>query len=144
VALRFFNVYGPRQDPTSDYSAVIPKFIDRLRRNERPVIFGDGKQTRDFVYVRDIVQANILAMQGPATGVFNIGSGLRTDLNVLANTVSGVMGVSLPPVHEKPRTMDIRDSVSDITSARTTLGFEPKYSLSEGLAEIVRGLSAKN
>jgi UDP-glucose 4-epimerase len=140
VSLRYFNVYGPRQDPSSDYAAVIPKFIDRLLRNERPVIFGDGKQTRDFVYVRDVVRANILAMENPATGVFNIGSGSRIDLNFLAKTLSAVTGVDLTPSHEKPRSGDIRDSASDITLARNTLGYEAKYSLAEGLAEIIRGI----
>jgi UDP-glucose 4-epimerase len=139
VSLRYFNVYGPRQDPSSDYAAVIPKFIARLLNNERPVIFGDGKQTRDFVFVRDVVRANLLAMESPVTGIFNIGSGQRLDLNSLSKTLSEVMKVDLAPVYEKPRTGDVRDSVSDITAAKTSLGYEPRYSLKDGLAETIKG-----
>jgi UDP-glucose 4-epimerase len=142
VSLRYFNVYGPRQDPASDYAAVIPKFIARLLKNEHPVIFGDGKQTRDFVFVRDVVEANIRAMESPATGIFNIGSGQRTDLNSLARTLSKVMNVDLTPLYEKPRSGDIRDSLSDITAARAALGYEARYSLAEGLDETIRGFRA--
>ena len=91
VSLRYFNVFGPRQDPLSEYAAVIPKFITRLLNHQAPLIFGDGKQTRDFVYVRDVVQANLLAMQGSQTGIFNIGSGESMDLNTLARTLSEIM-----------------------------------------------------
>jgi UDP-glucose 4-epimerase len=137
VSLRYFNVYGPRQDPSSDYAAVIPKFIARLLNHERPVIFGNGKQTRDFVFVRDVVRANILAMESPATGIFNIGSGQRIDLNSLAKTLSSIMKNDLVPLYEKPRSGDVLNSVSDITAARTALGYEALYSLKDGLAETI-------
>jgi UDP-glucose 4-epimerase len=138
VSLRYFNVFGPRQDPQSEYAAVIPKFITRLLNNQSPVIFGDGKQTRDFVYVKDVVQANLLAMQCSATGTFNIGSGERIDLTTLAGTLSDIMHVHLPPVYEKPRAGDIRDSGSDITAAKKGFGYQTCYSLDKGLAETIR------
>ena len=138
ISLRYFNVFGPRQDPKSEYAAVIPKFITRLLDNHPPVIFGDGEQTRDFVYVKDVVQANLLAMQSSATGTFNIGSGERIDLTTLAGILSASMHVNLPPVYKKPRPGDIRDSVSDITAAKRTFGYLTSYSLDKGLAETIR------
>jgi len=138
VSLRYFNVFGPRQDPHSEYAAVIPKFITRLLDNQPPLIFGDGMQSRDFVYVKDVVQANILAMQSSATGTFNIGSGKSIDLNTLARTVAEIMKVDLLPIYEKPRSGDIRDSVSDITAAKKTFGYLASYSLDKGLAETIR------
>jgi UDP-glucose 4-epimerase len=138
ASLRYFNVFGPRQDPQSEYAAVIPKFITRLLNNQPPVIFGDGKQTRDFVYVKDVVRANLLAMQSSATGTFNIGSGERIDLTTLAGTLSDIMNVNLPPLYKKARSGDIRDSVSDITAANKTFGYLPSYSLDKGLAETIQ------
>jgi len=137
VSLRYFNVFGPRQDPNSEYAAVIPKFITRILNNQPPLIFGDGKQTRDFIYVKDVVQANLLAMQSSVTGTFNIGSGQSTDLNTLASSLEKIMKVSLPPVYEKPRSGDIRDSVSDITAAKKALEYQTEYSLEKGLAETI-------
>jgi UDP-glucose 4-epimerase len=144
VSLRYFNVFGPRQDPQSEYAAVIPKFITRLLNNQPPVIFGDGKQTRDFVYVKDVVGANLLAMQSSATGTFNIGSGERIDLTTLAGTLCEIMQVDLPPVYENPRSGDIRDSVSDITAAKKSLGYKTGYSLDKGLAETIRWFRRRN
>ena len=137
VSLRYFNVYGPRQDPQSEYAAVIPKFITRLLNHQAPLIFGDGKQTRDFVYVKDVVQANLLAMQSTKTGIFNIGSGESLDLNTLAGTLAEIMDVNIPPVYEKPRSGDIRDSVSDITAAKKSLGYRTSFSLDRGLEETI-------
>ena len=137
VSLRYFNVFGPRQDPHSEYAAVIPKFITRILNNQPPLIFGDGKQTRDFIYVKDVVQANLLAMQSSLTGTFNIGSGESTDLNTLASSLEKIMKVSLSPVYDKPRSGDIRDSVSDITTAKKFLGYQTEYSLEKGLAETI-------
>lgn len=143
VSLRYFNVYGPRQDPLSEYAAVIPKFITRLLHHEAPLIFGDGNQTRDFVYVKDVVQANLLAMQSTKTGTFNIGSGKSLDLNTLARTLSEIMEIPLPPLYEKARSGDIRDSVSDITAAKKSLGYGAKYSLEGGLEETITWFSSK-
>jgi len=137
VSLRYFNVFGPRQDPQAEYAAVIPKFITRLLKHQAPLIFGDGKQTRDFVYVTDVIRANLLAMQSNKTGIFNIGSGQSIDLNTLAHTLAEIMEITIPPVHEKPRSGDIRDSVSDITAAKKTLGYKPGFSLDKGLAETI-------
>jgi len=142
VSLRYFNVFGPRQDPLSEYAAVIPKFITRLLNHQAPLIFGDGKQTRDFVYVKDVVQANLLAMQSTKTGTFNIGSGESIDLNTLARTLAEIMEVNIPPVYEKPRSGDIRDSVSDITAAKKSLGYRTSYSLDRGLEETITWLSS--
>jgi len=138
VSLRYFNVFGPRQDPQSEYAAVIPKFITRLLDNQPPLIFGDGNQTRDFVYVKDVVQANLLAMQSTKTGTFNIGSGQKIDLNSLAGDLARIMEVHLPPVYREPRSGDIRDSVSDITAVKKALGYKAVYSLDKGLAETIR------
>ena len=137
VSLRYFNVFGPRQDPHSEYAAVIPKFITRLIDNQPPLIFGDGMQTRDFVYIKDVVQANILAMQSSATGTFNIGSGEKINLNTLATTLAKIMKSNLQPVYEKPRPGDIRDSVSAITAAKNAFGYQTRYSLDEGLKETI-------
>jgi UDP-glucose 4-epimerase len=137
VSLRYFNVFGPRQDPMSEYAAVIPKFITRLLNHQPPLIFGDGKQTRDFVYVRDVVQANLLAMKSSKTGTFNIGSGESIDLTTLARTLAEIMEVKISPLYEKPRAGDIRDSVSDITAVKKTLGYRTSYTLDKGLAETI-------
>jgi UDP-glucose 4-epimerase len=143
ISLRYFNVFGPRQDPHGEYAAVIPKFITRLLNDKAPLIFGDGRQTRDFVYVKDVVQANIAAMQSPATGTFNIGSGKSTDLNTLAASIAGIMQVRLTPVYEKARSGEIRDSVSDITAAGRAFGFRIHYSLDTGLSETIQWFSQK-
>jgi UDP-glucose 4-epimerase len=137
VSLRYFNVFGPRQDPHSEYAAVIPKFITRLIDNHPPLIFGDGMQTRDFVYIKDVVQANLLAMQSPVTGTFNIGSGQKIDLNTLAGTLAEIMKVNLHPIHEKSRMGDIRDSISDVSAAKNAFGFQNRYLLDEGLRETI-------
>jgi UDP-glucose 4-epimerase len=137
VSLRYFNVFGPRQDPMSEYAAVIPKFITRLLNHQPPLIFGDGKQTRDFVYVKDVVDANLLAMKSTTTGTFNIGSGERIDLNTLAGTLAGIMDIKISPVYEKPRAGDIRDSVSDISAAEKNIGYRTRYSLDRGLTDTI-------
>jgi UDP-glucose 4-epimerase len=138
VSLRYFNVFGPRQDPQSEYAAVIPKFITRLLNHQAPLIFGDGKQTRDFVYVKDVVQANLLAMQSTVTGTFNIGSGQKIDLTTLAGDLARIMEVHLIPVYGEPRSGDIRDSVADITAVKKALGYKAVYSLDKGLAETIQ------
>lgn len=139
VCLRYFNVFGPRQDPYSEYAAVIPKFIKRVSENKSPIIFGDGDQTRDFTYVKDVVEANILAAQSEATGVFNVGGGNRITINDLARTITEVMGASHEPIHEEPRPGDIKHSLADITKA-SIFGYNPKYRLEEGIKNIITGL----
>ena len=138
VCLRYFNVYGPRQDPASEYSAVIPIFISRILAGKAPVIFGDGNQTRDFAFVRDVVRANILSMeQEQAEGVFNIACGKRTSLNHLAGIIMEILGLEAGLIHEKPRPGDIQDSLADISAARNELGYEPEYDLMSGLSKTV-------
>jgi len=136
ACLRYFNVFGPRQDPGSQYAAVIPKFISRVSEGNSPVVFGDGEQTRDFVFVRDVVEANILIAEGDATGVFNIGRGESVSINQLAELIIGLVGNSVEPIHEEPRPGDIRHSLADISKAKS-FGYEPKYSLEEGLVETI-------
>jgi UDP-glucose 4-epimerase len=137
ASLRYFNVYGPRQDPASEYAAVVPRFITRALRGESPIIYGDGHQTRDFTYVGDVVEANVRAMKSTAEGAFNIACGHRTDLLTLAETIMAVIGTRLDPLHEPPRPGDIQDSLADITAARDAFGFSPQYTVEEGVQETV-------
>src|SRR3954469_5900572 len=131
VALRFFNVYGPRQDPKSEYAAAIPRFVTRLLAGQRPIVFGDGLQTRDFVHVSDVVRANLLAAASErAPGeVINVGSGKSSSLIDLIETVRQVIGppaAQLEIEHQAPRAGDLRESSSDISKARAVLGYEPR------------------
>ena len=135
--LRYFNVFGPRQDPNSEYAAVIPKFITRLLAGKPPIIYGDGEQTRDFVFVADVVRANIRAMEGDARGVFNIAGGCRISLNELAAHLCGITGMPARPLYEPPRPGDVRDSLADISRARDAFGFYPRNTVDEGLRETV-------
>ncbi|MCX6693586.1 MAG: SDR family oxidoreductase [Methanomicrobiales archaeon] len=137
ASLRYFNVYGPRQDPASEYAAVVPRFITRALRGEPPIIYGDGHQTRDFTYVGDVVDANVDAMESTAEGAFNIACGHRTDLLSLAATIMAVIGTKLDPIHEPPRPGDIQDSLADITAARDAFGFSHQYTVEEGVQETV-------
>ncbi|MGI9473889.1 MAG: SDR family oxidoreductase [Rubripirellula sp.] len=139
VILRYFNVFGPRQDPQSEYSAVIPRFVSMILSGERPVIYGDGQQSRDFVFVDDIVRANLLAatVSGAAGGTFNIGRGERTTLLELLTNLREILGQSIEPIHEPARAGDVRDSLADITEARTRLLFEPQVTIAEGLRRSV-------
>ncbi len=141
VCLRYFNVYGPRQDPASQYAAVIPIFITRVLEGKPPVIFGDGSQTRDFAFVRDVAKANILAMEKEsAEGVFNIACEQKTSLNQLAGHIMDIIGFKAEPVYDKPRQGDILDSLADITAARRELNYEPDYDLISGLTETIKWL----
>ena len=140
VSLRYFNVFGPHQDPNSEYSGVISKFIARISRNEPITIFGDGEQTRDFVFVKDVVEANLLAMeQNVSSGVFNIGCGCQISLNELAATIKEIMGSEVPVQYEPPREGDIRHSCADITKARAVLGYSPVFTVRAGLERTVGG-----
>jgi UDP-glucose 4-epimerase len=138
ASLRYFNVYGPKQDSHSDYAAVIPRFITRALKNQPLIIFGDGTQTRDFTFVNDVAQANIRAMETNAEGVFNISYGERISLNELATTIMELLDVRLDVVYDEPRPGDIKDSLADISLAREKLNYEPAYSLAKGLEETVR------
>ena len=134
ACLRYFNVYGPRQNPDSQYAAVIPRFIRWASEGSPLIIFGDGEQTRDFTFIADAVEANILAAESNASGVFNIGQGKSITINELAKFVIKLTGNNVEPVHQEPREGDIRHSLADISKAKT-LGYEPRYNLEEGLEE---------
>ena len=136
VILRYFNVFGPRQDPLSEYSAVIPRFVSMILTGQQPVIYGDGQQSRDFVFVRDVAQANLLAatVAGVSGETFNIARGERTTLLELLTVLRELLGQDIEPLHEPPRAGDIRDSLADVTRARKRLGFEPSVDISHGLA----------
>jgi len=138
ICLRYFNIYGPRQDPNSPYAAVIPIFIRRICQVNPPVIFGDGEQTRDFTFIKDATEANILAAESDATGVFNIGRSESVTINQLARLAIKLVGNnSVAPVYDEPRPGDIRHSLANISKSRI-LGYNPRYSLEEGLRETVR------
>ncbi len=138
VSLRYFNVYGRNQNPFSQYSAVIPIFIRKLLSEERPVIDGDGYQTRDFTYVKDVVDANIKSIKKGITGVFNIAGGKSISINDLFEEVRKIIEVDIEPIYGAPRLGDVRDSLADISKARIKLGFIPSYSLEDGLKETVK------
>lgn len=141
VRLRYFNVFGPRQDPHSPYSAVIPLFIKAMMRGKAPTIFGDGKQSRDFTYVSNVVDANLWAAEAPAENVagkvFNVANGQSIDLLTLVETLNAILGTAILPIHEAPRVGDIRESVADIARAQQELGYEPRCGWREGLEKTV-------
>ncbi len=135
VALRYFNVFGPRQDPNSPYSGVVSRFIDAIVSNTPPVIHGDGEQTRDFTYVDNVAQANFAACHEAAAGggVYNIGCQTRISVNELWNTMAELTGSHLEPKREPARTGDVPHSLADIAAARQDLGFDPRIGIREGL-----------
>ncbi|MGD2096174.1 MAG: SDR family oxidoreductase [Desulfobacterales bacterium] len=135
TALRYFNVYGPRQDPSSPYSGVISIFMTKALQNEAAVIYGDGNQSRDFIYVQDVAKANVLAAtaQKACGQVINIGSARAIRINALWQAVCTLNGRNLDPKYEPERPGDIKESLADIESAKTTLGFKPAVSFEQGL-----------
>jgi nucleoside-diphosphate-sugar epimerase len=137
VSLRYFNIFGPRQDPNSEYAAVIPKFITRVLNKEAPIIYGDGKQTRDFTYVKDTVQANVKAMESNAEGVFNVACNQRINLLELAEIIMNEIGHQVKPLFDSPRAGDVRDSLADISAAKNAFGYSPEYAVVKGLRETI-------
>jgi len=136
VALRYFNVFGPRQDPSSDYAAVVPRFISAIKRGARPTIYGDGEQTRDFTFIGNVIQANLRACQanaGALGGAFNIACGERTSLNRLVELIAGLCGADVRAEFAEPRRGDIRHSLASIEAARQHLQYAPDVDLREGL-----------
>lgn len=135
VALRYFNVFGPRQDPTSPYSGVISKFVTALLENQTPTIFGDGEQSRDFTYVANVVDANLRAAEAPAANghVMNLGIGDRITLNQLLDELQKIIGTNLEPEYKETRPGDVRHSLADIAKAENLLGYRPLVGLAEGL-----------
>ena len=144
VALRYFNVFGPRQDPTSEYAAVIPRFLTALLEKRRPIVFGDGEQTRDFTYIENVVQANLLAATSSAAvgAAMNIGCGERISLNAVLQTAGELLGMRVHAEYRDPRPGDVRDSLADISRARRLLDYRPKVTFREGLADTLSSLRA--
>jgi nucleoside-diphosphate-sugar epimerase len=147
ISLRYFNAYGPRQDPSSPYAAVVPRFVTACLSGSNPIIYGDGEQARDFTYIDDVVEANVRAASMPeeARGsVLNTGGGRRpTSVNQLLRTVAGIVGVDPRPIHEPTREGDIRWSEADITLARRLIGYEPKVDIEEGIRRTVAWFRAR-
>lgn len=139
VGFRYFNVFGPRQDPTSQYAAVIPLFITRLLQGKQPVIHGDGTQSRDFTYVENVVNANLKAcnIEKPISGVYNIACGSSCSVLDLARLIGKILGVAVEPEFTSPRPGDIRRSCADITRAKQDIQYEPSVTLQEGLARTI-------
>src|SRR5436305_2181383 len=142
VALRYFNVFGPRQDPNSQYAAVIPRFLTALLEKRRPIVFGDGEQTRDFTYIANVVQANLLAATAPdAVGfAMNIGCSEQVSLNTVLQIAGELLGVSVEAEYREPRSGDVRHSLADIRLAERLLGYRPTVKFHEGLAHTLAAL----
>lgn len=135
VSLRYFNVYGPRQDPSSQYSGVLSLFIKAIVERQSPTIYGDGAQSRDFTYVEDVVDLNLKAARAPGVsgGMYNAGNGGCITINEAWRTLQKIEGVSIPPIYGPPRHGDVHDSQADTTAATTELGHAPRFSFEEGL-----------
>ena len=139
VSLRYFNVFGPRQNPESQYAAVMPKFLVAYSNGQQPTIFGDGEQSRSFTYIDNVVDGNLFAGSSPdaAGKVMNLASDKKYSVNHIAREMARLLGVEFDPTYEPPRAGDVRESLADITIARETLDWEPKISLDEGLKRTV-------
>ncbi len=138
LSLRYFNVFGPRQDPASMYAAVIPKFITSVLAGTSPPVYGDGRQTRDFTYIDNVIRANRLACGAPSEAcgkVFNVACGERISLLDILGIICRLAGKQVSPSFEPPRKGDVRDSLADISRARELLGYEPSVSFEEGLTK---------
>ncbi len=145
VCLRYFNIFGPRQDPASEYAAVIPKFIELMQKGERPVIYGDGEQSRDFTYIDNAVEANLLACKSEKVGrgeVINVACGQRYSLNELVAALNDILGTKIEPFYDKARLGDVKHSLADITRARELLGYEAGVSFRGGLKRTVEWFRA--
>ena len=139
VSLRYFNVFGPRQDPFSQYAAVIPLFITKVLKGERPTIFGDGEQSRDFTFVENVVEGNLLAARSDRGGgeAINLACGERLTVNALLAAVNAVLGTKVEAVYADPRPGDILHSTADVDKSRRVLGFEPRVTFLDGLKATV-------
>jgi len=139
ISLRYFNIFGPRQDPNSIYSAVIPRFIDALIEGRPPIIFGDGEQSRDFTYIENVIHANLLAISAEQLNgeAINIACGRRTSLRQLLNILKDITGSRVSPVYHEPRKGDVKHSLADIRRAKQALNYEPKIEIETGLKRTV-------
>jgi len=140
VSLRYFNVFGPRQNPTSEYAAVIPKFINLMLKGKRPTIYGDGNQSRDFTFVKNVVDATIRAIKvkNISGEVINVACGERITINDLTKRINEILGTSIRPVYADSRPGDVRHSLADISKAKRILGYKPAYFFEEGLKETIK------
>jgi nucleoside-diphosphate-sugar epimerase len=142
VALRYFNIFGPYQNPDGAYAAVIPKFIGLMDDGERPVIYGDGEQSRDFTYIDNAVDANIRAAERDVSGeTFNVGCGSRTTVTELVETLNDKLGTEIDPIYDDPRPGDVRHSTADISKAREQLGYEPTVDFETGIERTIAALT---
>jgi nucleoside-diphosphate-sugar epimerase len=146
ISLRYFNIFGPKQDPNSIYSAVIPRFIDALLHRRSPIIFGDGEQSRDFTYIENVVQANLLAISAKHLHgeIINIACGKRISLNQLLNILKEIVGSKLSPVYEETRKGDVKHSLADIRKGKEILNYEPKVGVEVGLKKTVEFFQKNN
>lgn len=136
VCLRYFNVFGPRQDPNSQYAAVIPKFINAIANDKSPVIYGDGEQSRDFTFVKNVVDANILSCESYKTGTFNIACGRGIKINDLVLSINKILGKNIVPIYENARKGDIKHSLADISKSKA-FGYSPKGNFESELTQVV-------
>ncbi len=140
IGLRYFNVYGRKQDPNSIYAAVIPNFISKLLKNDRPIIYGDGTQSRDFTYIDDVIQANIkacIAKKEVSGEVFNIANGKKTTINSLYDIICDLLNIEVDPIYESARKGDVKHSLADISKAVNLLDYNPKFEIIEGLRNCI-------
>jgi len=139
ISLRYFNVFGPGQDPKSQYGAAIPNIVSKILTDQRPVIYGNGEQTRDFCHVSNIAHANLLAAEAPRLSgeVVNIGCGVRVSVNRIAQLANELLGKQVESIHESPREGDVMDSLADITAAKNVIGYEPVIHFDEGLRQSI-------
>ncbi|MGE0479805.1 MAG: SDR family oxidoreductase [Phycisphaerae bacterium] len=138
-SLRYFNVFGPRQDPSSAYAAVIPAFVSRMLRGERPVVFGDGEQSRDFCFVDNVVHANLLAAEAPDVNgeVVNVACGERTTLNQILKQLNELLGTNIQAEYNDPRPGDVKHSLADLEAAKRVIGYTPQVFFSDGLRRAI-------
>lgn len=136
VSLRYFNVFGPRQNPKSQYAAVIPKFISAIIKDQNPVVFGDGTQSRDFTFVSNVVNANILACESSMNGVYNVACGKRITINQLIELINEILGKNISPQYTSPRPGDVKHSLADISKISNS-GYKCEYNLREGLEKTI-------
>lgn len=144
TSLRYFNVYGPRQDPHSEYAAVVPRMISALIRDQPGTIYGDGSQSRDFTYIEDCIQAVLLACVAPEVSgeVMNVSFGERVTINELHQKIADLLGKKIRPLYDPPRAGDVKHSLADIGKARRLLGYRPQYNIDRGIEKTMAGLKA--
>lgn len=146
VALRYFNIFGPRQDPTSQYSAVVPRFIEAALTGQSPTVFGDGEQSRDFTFVENVVEANLLAAEArqAAGEVFNVACGQRTTLNEMLSHLEDLLDIEIQREYRTARAGDVPHSMADISKARELLGYEPHVNFREGLRRTIAAVMSRD